>query len=70
MNNEHTLSGLLYEIRLARDIYEVRKGQEMWPNIQGRTIDAQHALTIEAHAAWQAAENALWTFKASAKPRV
>jgi hypothetical protein len=63
MNNDHTLTGLIYQIHLAREIYHVRKGQESLP--QGRSMEAQRALTNDAHVAWQAAENALWQFKAS-----
>ncbi len=65
MTNDPKLCGLIDQCRLTREIFYIRKGQELSPDSHGRTVDSRHELTKNAEVAWRAAEVALWKHKAS-----
>ena len=60
MPHDYVLCGLIDQNALAREIYRIRKQQELSPSDRGMTALDQHERTKTAEAAWKTAEAALW----------
>jgi len=59
MPHDFVLHGLIDQSALAREIYRIRKRQELTPSDLGLTALDQHERTKTAEAAWKTAEAAL-----------